>query len=67
MNNPATHENEGGVPLTAEELSAVLYRQVASDDAFDAIEGAIRRTPTEFVVHPFDGPALLVKVVPVQE
>jgi hypothetical protein len=54
-------------PLTAKDLSGLLYLQVATDDAFDAIEGASRKSPTEFVVHPFDGPALLVTVTPVKE
>ena len=58
-------QNEGDEPLTAEEFADLLYRQVASHDAFDAIEGATRRTPTEFMVHSFDGPALMVTVAPV--
>jgi hypothetical protein len=60
-------QDEGGEPLTAEEVAELLYRQVASHDAFDAIEGATRRTPTEFMVHPFDGPALLATVAPVPD
>jgi hypothetical protein len=57
--------DEGGEPHSAEEFTELLYRQVASHDAFDAIEGATRRMPTEFTVHPFDGPALLLTVAPV--
>ena len=62
MNN--LDHDEGSEPLTAEEFAELLYRQVASHDSFDAIEGATRRTPTEFMVHPFDGPALHVTVAP---
>lgn len=53
--------------LSAEGLSELLYRQVATDDAFDAIEGATRKTATEFIVYPFDGPPLLVTVAPVKD
>lgn len=60
-------QDEGGEPLSAEAFTEPLYRQVASDDAFDAVEGANRRTPTQFMVHPFDGPALLVTVAQVPD
>lgn len=55
-------DGDGGQALTAEAFSNLLYHKVASDDAFDAIQGASRTTATEFVVHPFDGPPLAVKV-----
>lgn len=60
-------EGDGGDVLTVEMLSNMLYRQVAKDNAFDSIEGASRKSPNEFVVYPFDGPALLVTVVPMKE
>lgn len=60
-------QHGGGEPPTAEEFTELLYRQIASHDAFDAIEGASRRTPTEFVVHPFDNPTMLVTVAPVPD
>ncbi|HEY7328070.1 MAG TPA: hypothetical protein VH592_10540 [Gemmataceae bacterium] len=53
--------------LSAESLSELMYRQVATDDAFDSIEGASRATATMFIVYPFDGPPLLVTVAPVKE
>jgi hypothetical protein len=53
--------------LSAESLSELMYRQVATNDAFDGIEGASRATATEFIVYPFDGPPLLVTVAPVKE
>lgn len=67
MNSVDNDEDDDGTPLTAEDFSTLLYQQIASVAAFDAIEGASRMTPTEFVVHPFDGSALLVKVAPVPE
>ena len=65
--NSADPEDEAGTPMTAEDLSATLCRQVATDNAFDSIEGASRTSPNVFVVYPFDGPALLVTVTPVKE
>lgn len=44
------------------ELSDLLYREVASSDAFSAIEGASRLSPTEFVVYPFKGKPFKVAV-----
>jgi hypothetical protein len=63
----AVSEGDGEGVLTVEMLSNILYRQVANDDAFDAIEGASRKSPNEFIVYPFDGPPLLVTVAPVKE
>ena len=63
----AVSEGDGEDLLTVEMLSNILYRQVAADDAFDAIEGASRKSPNEFIVYPFDGPPLLVMVAPVKE
>lgn len=60
-------DDEAGIAQTAEDLSELLYRQVANDDAFDAIEGASQTSPTEFLVYPFDGTVLLVTVTPVKE
>lgn len=62
----AVSEGDGEENVTVEMLSNILYRQVANDDAFDAIEGASRKAPKEFVVYPFDGPALLVTVASVK-
>ena len=63
----AMSEGDGGDVLTVEILSDMLYRQVAKDDAFDSIESASRNSSNEFVVYPFDGPALLVMVAQVKE
>jgi hypothetical protein len=60
-------DREGGEPLTAEAFSALLYSEIATEKDFDAVGGLDRRTPTEFVVYPFDGPPLSVKVAPAQE
>jgi hypothetical protein len=60
-------EGDGEDVLTVEMLSNILYRQVANDDAFDAIEVASRKSPNESIVYPFDGPPLLVTVAPVKE
>jgi hypothetical protein len=65
--NSAVSKGDGEDVLTVETLSNILYRQIANDDAFDAIEGASRKSPNEFVVYPFDGPALLVTVAQVKE
>ena len=67
MTKSAVSEGDGEDVLTVEMLSNILYRQVANDDAFDGIEGASPKSPNEFVVYPFDGPALLVTVASVKE
>ena len=53
-------------PLTAEELSDLLYSQLA-DDAPASIQSGAQKTTTEFVVFPFDSPPLSVKVAPAPE
>ena len=67
LNRGDHDEVEGGEPLTAEEFSALLYREIGTEKDFDDIEGLTRKTPTEFVVYPFDGPPLSVTVALAQE
>jgi len=66
--NRDDHEcGNAGEILTAEAFSALLYSEIATEKDFDAIGGLDRRTPTAFVVYPFDGPPLSVKAAPVPE